>query len=87
MNLGLKDKMGQPEEPAALIAFLASERAAYITGTAIQVDGWLRQGTTLRQTGNFELRIADRRFNELLKKGSKYDETEHSRTKSHRRIY
>jgi 3-oxoacyl-[acyl-carrier protein] reductase len=32
-------RMGRPEELAALIAFLASERAGYITGTAIQVDG------------------------------------------------
>jgi len=32
-------RLGQPEELAALVAFLASERASYITGTAIQVDG------------------------------------------------
>jgi 3-oxoacyl-[acyl-carrier protein] reductase len=32
-------RVGRPEELAALIAFLASERAAYITGTAIPVDG------------------------------------------------
>ena len=32
-------RMGRPEELAALIAFLASEPAAYITGTTIQVDG------------------------------------------------
>jgi len=32
-------RIGEPEELAALIAFLASERASYITGTAIQVDG------------------------------------------------
>ena len=30
---------GQPEEVANLIAFLASERASYISGTAINVDG------------------------------------------------
>ena len=36
-------RLGQPEELAALIAFLASERAAYITGTSIPVDGgWIR---------------------------------------------
>jgi 3-oxoacyl-[acyl-carrier protein] reductase len=32
-------RMGEPEELAALVAFLASERAAYITGTTIQIDG------------------------------------------------
>ena len=32
-------RLGQPKELAALIAFLASERAAYITGTTTQVDG------------------------------------------------
>jgi 3-oxoacyl-[acyl-carrier protein] reductase len=32
-------RLGQPEELADLVAFLASERASYITGTAIQVDG------------------------------------------------
>ena len=34
-------RMGQPEEVADLIAFLASERGSYITGTAINVDGGL----------------------------------------------
>jgi 3-oxoacyl-[acyl-carrier protein] reductase len=32
-------RLGQPEELAALVVFLASERAAYITGASIQVDG------------------------------------------------
>lgn len=32
-------RVGQPEELAALVAFLASERAAYITGASIPVDG------------------------------------------------
>lgn len=36
-------RMGEPEEFAALAAFLASERASYITGTSIPVDGgWIR---------------------------------------------
>ena len=36
-------RLGEPEELAALIAFLASERAGYITGTSIPVDGgWIR---------------------------------------------
>jgi 3-oxoacyl-[acyl-carrier protein] reductase len=34
-------RLGDPKELAALVAFLCSERASYITGTAIQVDGGL----------------------------------------------
>jgi 3-oxoacyl-[acyl-carrier protein] reductase len=32
-------RIGNPEELAALVAFLVSEQAAYISGTTIQVDG------------------------------------------------
>ena len=32
-------RLGEPEEFAAIAAFLVSERASYITGTSIQVDG------------------------------------------------
>jgi len=36
-------RMAKPEEIAAAIAFLASERASYITGVTLQVDGgWVR---------------------------------------------
>ncbi len=36
-------RIGEPREFAALVAFLASERASYITGTSIPVDGgWIR---------------------------------------------
>ena len=32
-------KIGEPQDLAALITFLASERARYMSGTTIQVDG------------------------------------------------
>jgi 3-oxoacyl-[acyl-carrier protein] reductase len=36
-------RLGDVREFAALAAFLASERAGYITGTSIPVDGgWIR---------------------------------------------
>ncbi len=36
-------RLGEPREFAALAAFLVSERASYITGTSIPVDGgWIR---------------------------------------------
>jgi 3-oxoacyl-[acyl-carrier protein] reductase len=37
-------RMGEPEEFAALVAFLASQRASYLTGATIQVDGGYVQG-------------------------------------------
>ncbi len=36
-------RLGEPSEFAALATFLVSERAGYITGTSIQIDGgWIR---------------------------------------------
>ena len=37
-------RLGRPEELGAVVAFLASERAGYLTGVTIQVDGGAVQG-------------------------------------------
>lgn len=37
-------RFGNPEELAALVVFLASERASYITGTTMLVDGGMARG-------------------------------------------
>jgi 3-oxoacyl-[acyl-carrier protein] reductase len=37
-------RLGRPDEFAALVAFLASERASYITGTTIPIDGGAVKG-------------------------------------------
>jgi 3-oxoacyl-[acyl-carrier protein] reductase len=37
-------RLGDPEELAALVAFLASRQAAYITGASIPVDGGVMKG-------------------------------------------
>jgi 3-oxoacyl-[acyl-carrier protein] reductase len=38
------ERLGTPEEFAAAVVFLCSDRAAYITGTALLVDGGLTRG-------------------------------------------
>lgn len=37
-------RIGTPEEFANVIVFLASDRASYVTGVSVQVDGGLVRG-------------------------------------------
>jgi 3-oxoacyl-[acyl-carrier protein] reductase len=37
-------RMGEPEEVAHVVCFLASEQASYLTGVTLQVDGGLVRG-------------------------------------------
>jgi hypothetical protein len=39
------DRASQPEEIAEVVAFLASPRASYITGTTVAADGGRRQSS------------------------------------------
>jgi glucose 1-dehydrogenase len=40
-------RIGKPEEVAKLVSYLASDQAAYVTGTTVFIDGGL-----MRQTGS-----------------------------------
>lgn len=40
-------RFGSPQEVASAVAFLASERADFITGACLMVDGGLGKGVSL----------------------------------------
>lgn len=42
LGRAMMNRMGQPEEVASVVAFLASDDASYVTGTDIAVDGGVR---------------------------------------------
>jgi 3-oxoacyl-[acyl-carrier protein] reductase len=46
-------RVGEPEEPAALIALLCSDAAAWITGQVYPVDGGYVSRTRCRRPTNF----------------------------------
>ena len=55
-------RLGQPDEYGDLVAFLASERAAYITGTSIPIDGGLLRSVYVVVDDRPEAaRVTDRR--------------------------
>lgn len=43
-------RLGQPEDVAGLVAFLASENAAFMTGECLTIDGGLTAATPIRPT-------------------------------------
>ncbi len=53
-------RIGQPEEIARVVAFLASDEAAYMTGQVLRVDGGLEFGRILNVVGHAECAVKSR---------------------------
>ena len=45
-SLGVDGPAGDPDDFGSVVAFLCSQRAAYMTGTAVVVDGGASHGLT-----------------------------------------
>jgi NAD(P)-dependent dehydrogenase (short-subunit alcohol dehydrogenase family) len=67
----LLGRVGQPEEVAAMVSFLASDRAGFITGVAYPVDGGMTAG--LGGAGGDELEDEEGVFEQLSAGASKPD--------------
>lgn len=61
----LLDRVGQPDEVAQLVSFLASSRASFITGVAYPIDGGMTASLGLGAASEMDEETRQRLFEEL----------------------